>query len=187
MFSWQDQILIGTVLGGSSLVKPPKGKNCYLSMRNKNEKWLQYKMEGMGDYFKTPKIHKYGESYRCNSSCCPKLTELRSVLYNKNNRMVSIDVLDPMQSIGLAIWYLDGGGKTGRGKKNVYINTTKFGEDGSEIVREYFDVLFHPRWGACSINRNGLNRWRVLLDVGASEKFLSIIAHHLPSFMLHKL
>ena len=187
MFSWQDQILIGTVLAGSSIVKPPKGKNCYLSMRDKNSKWLQYKMETMTDYFKTTKLHRYSNSYRCNSACCPRLTELRKVLYHENERAVVFEILDPMQSVGLAIWYVDGGGKTGRGKKNVYLNTTKFGEKGSNTVCEYFQTLFNPRWGGCSVNRNGNNRWRVLLDVNASFKFLSIIANDLPTFMFHKL
>jgi hypothetical protein len=187
MFSWQDQILIGTVLSGSSIVKPPEGKNCYLSMRDKNSKWLQYKMEAMTNYFKSPKIHRYGNSFRCNSVCCPRLTELRKALYRDNERFISHEILDPMQSIGLSIWYIDGGGKTGRGRKNVYLNTTKFGEEGSKIICEYFQAIFSPKWGGCSINRNGDNRWRVLLDVKASLKFLSIIASDLPTFMLHKM
>ena len=37
-------VLIGTILGGSSLAKPPRGKNYYLSMRSQNKQWLQYKI-----------------------------------------------------------------------------------------------------------------------------------------------
>jgi len=183
MFDWQDQIVVGTVLGGASLVKPPKGTNCYLSMRSKNEKWLLFKMTHLTRYFKNPVVHKYGNSYRCNSSCSPKLTELKTMLYSGNGRTVSLEILDPLRDIGLAIWYLDGGGKTGRGKKNVYINTTKFGKAGTEIVMNYFQLLFL----SCAINRNGEKRWRVLLDVEATNKFLKIVTHHFPSFMYHKI
>jgi hypothetical protein len=183
MFSWQDQILIGTVLGGSSLVKPPKGKNCYLSMRDKNDIWLQYKMEAMSNYFKDPKLHNYGFSYRCNSSCCSKLTDLRNVLYKDGKRSISIEVLDPLQAVGLAIWYLDGGGKTGRGKKNAYLSTTKFGKNGSEVIREYF--------GFCGLNSkvniSGKDRWRVLFDVKSTQKFFQITAEHFPKFMWHRI
>ena len=182
LYDFQHQILIGTVLGGSSLVKPPKGKNYYLSMRGKNEQWLKYKMAEMPDFFKTGIVHKYGNTFRCNSSCSPVLTEIKDVLYEGSKRKVTMDVLDSLRDIALAMWFLDGGSKTGRNKKNAYINTTKFGEAGTKIVMQYFNEIEMP----CNINRDG-KRLKVLFTVDATDSLFKVIAHQFPPLMYKRL
>ena len=182
LYDFQHQILIGTILGGSSLVKPPKGKNYYLSMRGKNEKWLRYKMEQMSNFFKSNSIHKYGNTFRCNSSCSETLTELKDVLYDGNKRKITMNVLDSLRDVALATWFLDGGSKTGRGKKNAYINTTKFGEHGTNIVMQYFNEVEMP----CNINRDG-KRLKVLFGVDATLCLFKTIAHRFPTFMYNRI
>lgn len=181
-YDFQHQILIGTILGGSSLVKPPKGKNFYLSMRGKNEQWLRYKMAEMPDYFKSVSIHRYGNTFRCNSSCSPTLTEIKDVLYNGNKRQVTMNVLDSLKDIALSVWFLDGGSKTGRGKKNAYINTTKFGDAGTKIVMQYFREIGMP----CNVNRDG-KRLKVLFGVDGTKELFKTIAHQFPPFMYDRL
>lgn len=185
MYDWQDQIVVGTVLGGASLVKPPKGSNCYLSMRGKEANWLLHKMKQLPKYFDSDpsKLHAYGNSNRCNSKCSPKLTDLHNVLYSGNKRTISMEVLDPLRDIGLAIWFIDGGGKTGRNKKNAYFNTTKYGEEGTTIVHKYFNLCGLD----CTINKNGKDRWRILFDVESTERLFKTIAHHFPPFMWNRL
>ena len=182
LYDFQHQVLIGTVLGGSSLVKPPKGKNYYLSMRGKNEQWLKYKMAVMPTFFKSGSIHKYGNTFRCNSSCSPVLTEIKDVLYDENSRKISMEVLDSLRDIALAVWFLDGGSKTGRGKKNAYINTTKFGEDGTKLIMKYFTEIDM----SCNINRDG-KRLKILFGVEATVALFSVIAHQFPPFMYNRL
>lgn len=165
-------------------MNPPKGNNCYLSMRDQNEKWLLYKMLQLTRYFDPDsKIHAYGNSNRCNSKCSLKLTELYNVFYNDNDRTISMEALDPLRDVGLAIWFIDGGGKTGRNKKNAYFNTTKYTESGTLIINEYFKLCGFD----CAINKNGKDRWRVLFDVESTEKLFKIIAHIFPPFMWNRL
>ncbi len=178
----QEQVLLGTVLGGSSLVKPPKGVNYYLSMRGQNDLWLQYKMLEMPEFFKEPKLHRYNKTYRSNSCCCTALTDFHGSVYDGNRRKVTMDLLDKLMDLGIAVWFLDSGGKTGRGRKNAYINTTKFGEDGSEIVQRYFNEVDMP----CNINRDG-SRLKVLFTVKGTLMLLGTIAHRFPEFMYHRL
>ena len=45
----QKQTLYGTILGGSSIIKPDRGKNCYLAMRDNNKLWLDYKIEVLSE------------------------------------------------------------------------------------------------------------------------------------------
>jgi hypothetical protein len=181
-YDFEHQILIGTILGGSSLVKPPKGKNYYLSMRSKEENWLIYKMAQMPTLFKIPATHRYGNTFRCNSICTDILTELRSDLYLGDQRNISMNVLDSLHDIAITIWFLDGGSKTGRARKNAYINTTKFGKDGTDIIEKYFNEVGME----CNVNRDG-KRLKILFSIPGTETLFKVIAHLFPTFMYHRL
>jgi hypothetical protein len=182
MYNFEDQVLIGTVLGGSSLVKPPKGKNYYLSMRSQNSEWLEYKMLEMPSFFTNVKFHKYGNTHRCNSCCHQKLTYFYNELYENKKRKIKMETLDLLTDTALAVWFLDSGSKTGRSKKNAYINTTKFGSEGSETILKYFNEIGIP----CNINYDG-DRLKVLFTVKGTEIFLKTTAHRFPTFMYHRI
>lgn len=89
-----------------------------------------------------------------------------------------MDVLDGLRDIAIAIWFLDGGSKTGRNRKNAYINTTKFGENGTNIILEYFNSMDI----FCNINKDG-KRFKILFTVEGTVKLFKIIAHQFPVFM----
>lgn len=182
LYTYESQVLVGTILGGSSLVKPPKGKNYYLSMRSKNAIWLKYKMQLMPSYFPVQTVHKYGITHRCNSRCCPELSELYKVMYKDGDRAISMPILDSLKDIALAIWFLDGGSRTGRDKKNAYINTTKFGTAGTDTICQYFNEVDLD----CNINHDG-DRLKILFTVAGTRKFLRVVAHHFPKFMEDRL
>lgn len=178
----QDQVLLGTILGGSSLIKPPKGVNFYLSMRSQNEDWLLYKMLEMPAYFSETNLHWYTNTYRVNSCCSERLTSFHTNMYEGSKRKITMHILDPLRDIGIAIWYLDSGSKTGRDRKNAYINTTKFGEDGTQIVEQYFNEVGIP----CRINRDD-TRMKVLFTVDGTVELFRVIKPCVPKFMLDKI
>lgn len=182
MFNFQEQVVIGTVLGGSSLAKPPKGKNYYLSMRSNNDLWLSYKMDITPKYYRGVSIQRYKNTFRANTSCLPEMTDIKSLLYDKNERVVKMNILDQMMDIGLAVWFIDGGGRTGRDKKNAYLNVTKFGKESENVVMDYFNSLSIP----CSLNKSR-NRMRVLFTVSGTVTLFKIIAHRFPPFMYYRL
>lgn len=68
---------------------------------------------------------------------------------------------------------------TGRNKKNAYLNSTKFGIEGSKIIENYFNSLDI----GCNINQSN-ERIKVLFTVEGTEKFLKIIAPAFPPFMI---
>ncbi len=182
MYYISDQVLIGTVLGGSSLVKPPKGVNYYLSMRSQNDLWLQYKAAEMPKFFDKTKLNWYNNTFRCNSKCSEILTEFHSQLYQKTQRKITMELLDKLMDIGIAIWFLESGSKTGRDRKNAYINTTKFGENGTKLIHQYFNEVDM----ICNINRDG-NRTKVLFTVEGTIELFKTIVPCVPNFMLHRL
>ena len=182
MTKWQKQIVVGTVLGGSSLVRPKKGLNYHLSMAGGSPFWLEYKMQELGDLFPNRALSQDGKTHRCTSSCCESFTDVYNDLFQDGQRHITIDVLNPLQDIALAMWFLDGGGKTGRGKKNAYFNTTRLGEDGTGAVCSYFNEM---GWDCSGHESNG--RRRVIFSVSGTDRLFKTISHRFPSFMYHRL
>ena len=151
-------------------------------MRSKNDLWLQYKMQELHAYYGGKVVHQYGNTFRANSICSPRLTELQNELYEEGERNIRMEVLDSLRDIALAVWFLDGGNKTGRNKKNAYLNTTKFGAEGTDVILQYFNEVGLP----CSINKDG-DRLKVLFTVDGTQAFFKIIAHRFPTFMYYRL
>lgn len=181
MNSWKRQIIIGTVLGGSSIVKPQKGVNYYLAMAGKSEMWLQYKMKELDDVFPRITLNKDGNTYRCTSKCSTDLTELYGEIYKDGMRDISAETLDSLRDIALAIWFLDGGGKTGRGKNNAYLNLTRMPNSVDLITTYFCQMNMH-----CSANKSK-GRIRLVFSVEGTTNLFKTIAHRFESFMYHRL
>jgi hypothetical protein len=177
---WHRQIIIGTVLGGSSLVKPNKGRNCYLFMRSADKNWLNYKAGELLSLSSQRPFTQEGNTLRWHSNCYPIFTEYYNKFYGSGKKLVKMDILDALRDIGLAIWYGDCG-KFKKGK--VVLNTNKFGEDGTQIISNYFREA--------GIGETSLTKERKYIRLSFSEeatdKFLLVLASRLPDFMHPKL
>ena len=177
---WHKQIILGTVLGGSSLVKPKKGRNCYLFMRSVDHDWLSYKAFELAALSSQRPFTEEGNTLRWHSNCYPVFTDSYNLFYKNKVKTISMDVLDPLKDIGLAIWY----GDCGKLKKDcVLLNTNKFKESGNEVIVEYFK---QAGIGETEIIKERKYS-RIMFSKKASDKFLMLVAHRLPDFMHQKL
>jgi len=176
---WHKQIILGTVLGGSSLVKPKGGRNCYLVMRSTDHDWISYKAVELAVLSSQNPFVEERNTLRWHSNCYPVFTEFYNLLYVNKVKTISMEALDPLKDIGLAIWYGDCGKiKNGR----ITLNTNKFGE-GNKTIMEYFN---QAGIGETEVIRD--RRYlRILFSEKASEKFLMLVAHRLPEFTHQKL
>jgi len=177
----QEQVAIGAVLGGSSLIKQPKGRHYHLMMRSKDALWLQYKIAELHNFFSSSELSQQNRTYRCASICSQEFTDLHHKLYFGKNRCVSTDVLDKFRDIGLAIWFLESGGFTGRNRKNAYINTTLI-KNTAYLACDYFNSMNIK----CKINKTK-ERQKILFSVQGTSKLLKIIASKFPDFILDKI
>jgi hypothetical protein len=178
---WQRQIIIGTILGGSSIVKPKGGRNSYLSMRGKDAYWLEYKSQELKNLASpTPfLIENENKYFRWHSLCYPEFNEYHELFYRSGKKCVSMEVLNELRDIGLAIWFLDGG-KLDRGR--IVFNTNVFKEAGTKLISQYFNEI--------SMNSDAIikgNSFRVTIEADSVDKFFKVIAKQVPQFMLHKL
>ena len=176
----QKEVIVGTILGGSSIVKPPKGNNCYLSMRSKDAKWLEYKADVLKPFASEAPytIPKTGNTYRWHSMCFPIFNEYRELFYPNDKRSLNIEILNPLRDWGLATWFVDCGKFI---KNKIVMNTNIWKEEGSNVIMDYFQELGYNVYK--KLDRGGI---RIVLDEKSSKHFLRIITAQLPVFVARK-
>lgn len=162
----QSNIVIGTILGGSSLVKPTKGKNCYLSMRSKDLEWISWKSDELKDVANVDPITKE-KTYRWHSICYPLFNDYYKQFYHQNKRTLNIDTLNLLQEMSIAVWFKD----CGKIKSNKAIfNTNIWKEKGSKTIIKYFKSL---EW-ECEMFKER-NNFRIRLSEDSTQEVLDMM------------
>jgi hypothetical protein len=164
-------LIIGTILGGSSVIRPKKGKNCYLSMRDKDISWLRHKAEQLKDLASQSPM-TIEKTNRWHSVCYPIFNEFYDMFYKDGERRLKIDDLNLLHDSSLAVWFGDSGKCRG---KNAIFNTNIWGKDGTESVVEYFKSL---DWDVSIFMERG--NYRIKMGEESSEEFLKMVASYLP-------
>jgi hypothetical protein len=167
----QKFLIIGTILGGSSIIKPQKGKNCYMSMRDKDLFWLKFKAEQLKDLTSQSPL-TIEKTNRWHSVCYPIFNEYHEMFYKGKNRVLKIEHLNLLHDSSIAIWFGDAGKCKG---DQVVINTNIWGKKGTDIIVEYFKSLDWQSEGF--LERKNC---RVRLDVESSKEFLKLVSPYLP-------
>lgn len=158
-------IIIGTILGGSSIVRPQKGKNCYLSMRNKDLDWLKYKSNELSNLATKDPITSE-KTYRWHSICYPLFNEFHEMFYEEKERRIKVEILNLLQDTSIAVWYKD---CAAMNKEYIIFNTHIWGETGSNIICDYFNSL---DWkSSVFIERKN---YRVKLDKDSSNEIIKM-------------
>jgi hypothetical protein len=173
----QKQIIYGTILGGSSIIMPNKGKNFYLAMRDKNQEWLSYKVDLLKNLFKSDKniIKKDKNTYRAYSVSYPLFKDIYSLFYKGKDKIINRNVLELLTDQAWMVWFTDSGRKS---KRKCYLRTNKFKEEGTNTIVKYFNSLDCE----CEMHKCR-NRYEVVFTNKGSAEFLSIINSCKPSFL----
>lgn len=171
----QISIIKGTVLGGSSIVCPKGGKNCYLSMRSRNEKWLHFKAAELNSLCSHNPI-TIEKTNRWHSLCYPVFTNMREDFYSNEGRCLTFKKMDHLnlKDIAFAIWYGDAGSYK---NNSIILNTHIWGEKGSKAIVKYFSLLNYKS----EIIQERKN-FRVKLCPDSTKNFATMISPLLPAF-----
>lgn len=173
----QRNLLTGTILGGSSLVRATGSRNCYLSMRSKDVRWLEFKAGELaclasGRPFTTDTTNRW------HSMCYPIFNQLYNQFYDDGRRKLNMEALDLLSDVAFAAWFGDAGTYPGH---RVLLNTHVWGEVGSQLIVEYFDAI---GFKAEMVRERG--SFRVRLDGESSLAFFRIAEPHLPLWFLRE-
>jgi hypothetical protein len=173
----QKQLLYGTILGGSSIIRPERGKNCYLAMRDSNKVWLQHKINVLGDFFKVDQntIKQDKNTFRCYSIAYPVFNEVYGTFYQNGEKVVTRELLEILTDEAWMTWFVDAGRKS---KRKAYLRTHKFGDEGTKIIADYFNSL------DCDCEAHQCrNRFEIVFSNKGSAELLKYVAPKLPDCM----
>lgn len=176
----QKQIILGTILGGSSIIKPKKGQNCYLSMRDKDKDWLSYKVSQLSNFFKLDNttIKRNDTTNRAYSISYPIFNDFYNTFYKGSKKIIKAETLEILDGNAWMVWFVDSGIKT---NSRIHLRTNAFGEKGSETINNYFNSLGCE----CEVNFYK-NRYKIVFSNKGSVEFLKIIVHRMPNFIVNK-
>jgi len=180
------QILLGSILGDGYVYKDRRYEGYGYSERHSlNQKeYLLLKNKHLDFNFK---------EYKNHNICIIRKGDIifknyRNLFYPKGTKIVTKEILNQIETLGLAIWFLDDGDFCYR-HDNLRIATHNFGLNGNTIIKRWFLEKWNLK---CEIRRTYDKRWKkeyhsLEFNRINSEKFIDLIKKHIPSFMTYKI
>lgn len=172
------QLLIGSLLGdGSFCYSSKKTKHCYLSIAHcmRQKEYLEFKKSILDNYglgtpllistyidnrFKNPKYTECREKSKLH----PIFTNIRLKYYDQNGfKRVFKEFVDSIDSLGLAIWYMDDGSVT---NNSCILSTCSFSLDEQRILSEIL-----------------LNKFNLHFTIGRNSNSMYLLAEDFPKFV----
>ncbi len=173
----QIQLVMGTLLGKSYLSKPKLGVNYFLTMPDtENPRWLNFKAAMLQEYSRNSPTFAERGKRKWRSRTDVMWTDL----YNNFQKKLTMDSLNHLNPLALAVWFLDKGFFVT--KKKVCLRTTSFGMSGNRIIARFFDEVDMP----CEIKKER-DTGKILFTEKGTYNFLKCLASYIPPFMIYRL
>jgi len=169
----QKKILIGSILGGASLVTPKDCVNSYMSFRCSDERWFYYKVRELNN-LSSKKSVLFDKTNRWHSKCYPIFNEYKKMFFSKNKRKLKLESLEQLWDLSLGVWFVESGTYQ---KNQVILNTNIWGKSGTDVIKKYFSLLDYET--EVFLEKN---KYRIRFDKKSSTNFLELINPTLPLF-----
>lgn len=178
------QIILGSFLGdGSAEIELERAR--YRTNHSLKQKeyvdWLRKKLDRL--VRAEPAILNNGGwgtlNYSLHTLGHPKILEIAKELYINNTKTITREYLNKLDSLGLAVWWMDDGSESGM------FSTHSFSKEENEIIVNYLK----EKWGINSKiykdKRKDLYFIKIITD--SLDKFRKIIEPHIPECMKYKI
>lgn len=174
--SRQQQIVLGSLLGRGMIISPPGNRECYLRFRQSIKEdinLIAYKAAELKDFARPKAFLKDKRNYYWNSISHEEWRKLYEFCYLKGKKNVTMEWLDKLTSISLAIYYLD----VGKIEKNkIELNVSR--NEGKELILRFFNEVDCP----CNIIKN-----KIVFTKEGTTDFIKIISQSIPSYLLYRI
>jgi len=188
----QEQVFLGTIFGDATL-RSPRGRvsNSQFEVKHRelDKEYLFWKYEclKLSGIFKRapyPRIsHLNGKQYpnwTLSSRHLPIFTLYRKLFYPGSRKVVLPELLDKLELLGLAVWYMDDGHlscfREGVPYPRVWLATMSFTYGENVMIRDWFDDKFGFHFHIYKVDRGA--RWGLLSGRAGVEKFLAMLRPH---------
>lgn len=174
----EKQIVLGTILGTSSLIFPKNASNPHLQMResrSKGPEWLRCKAEELKKFSRKKSFTIDKDSFRWNSISDISWLEFYDLCYKNRKKTITLKWLDQLQDIGITTWFIDKGIIT---PKNCMIRISRFEKKSIDACLEYFKIINIE----ANVKMHGGSK--VLCFEGKSrEKIIKLISPCFPAYL----
>jgi hypothetical protein len=188
--------IIAMILGDSWVSKfKVKKFNSFLGCRHskKQQEYIKHKQQRLIQFgFKVSRLYdtsnKYGKSYSFKCRNSHLFNQLRLVLYPKNNKTIKRKWLNYLDAESLAIWFMDDGSYTKRGK-NAYISlhTNSFNKKEHDIIIKYFKQVWNINPTLRITKRKNRNQsFFLTFNTKETKKLVNILEPYIIDSMKYK-
>ena len=180
----QISLITGTIIGDGYLRIVPKRKNAFLEVNHSatQSEYVSWKYNLLQSVVRSgPKLRNgNGNRIACRfyTRCLPEITELFRHFYKDRKKIIPTNLI--LNSLSLAVWYMDDGSKSGG---SVYLNTQQFSRRDQEKLQSVLEDQFGIH---SSLNRDK-KYLRIRVATRDAAKFCSIIRDYVPRCMQYKL
>ncbi len=182
------QILLGSILGDGYLREPNK-YSCHLHELHciKQLKYLKWKKNMLGDIcpMKDVRIKKETNSHPIECEITTRMLpiRLRKMFYPKGKKVVTREILNMFEPLGLAVWICDDGCYNYH-DKSMFLSTCCFNYKEHEIIQKWFKDKFDIK---CKIGKTGRKYHYIKFNIDNTKKLIPLISSFVPDSMRYKL
>ena len=192
----QEQIIIGTILGDGHLQpsKSARKAQFFTSSCDKDKDyvfWKYYELKSTGLFLKPPK-HKrrqtpfgHSSSWKLWSKTHSLFMGYRKLFYPNGKKVVTREILDKLDDLGLSVWYMDDGSLAQKRRGQRITLHCVYSSHEYELVMDWLEQRFNLHF----MIRKSEGR-PIGLAIHKREevvRFLDIIRPHIHSCMERKL
>ena len=194
-------LIIGLLLGDGTI----SNNNVFkLSHGHKQKEYLEWKINllnehgiknnGLKEYISTCGYNVNSTVYYSQLSIIPFIKVLRKIIYKPVKNYANRKLLNRLNSLGLAIWYMDDGciniRKTGDEIHGFYIRiSTCLYKEQNQVIIDYFKEVWDISFYQFKEGRPGKNTYSLCCGTQEGVKFIELIKPYVESCpsMLYKI
>ena len=192
----QLQLILGSLLGDARLECRSKSMRAKHTARlrihqsDKQKDYVFWKYEKLKDLvIKGPRFTKVWHDLKRNkdhyswyfhTQSNEALGELHKLFYQNNTKVVPKDLIEILDPLGFAVWYMDDGSNNG---SNITLNTHCFSNEEQNIVQDLFYNKFRIKTSIVK------DRSKFKIAIGCHElpKFMDIVQSYVIPSMSYKI
>ena len=174
----EKQVVLGTLLGNSSIIFPQKSSYPHLQMResiSKGGSWIRCKAEELRKFSRAKSFVADKDSFRWNSISDECWMYFYILCYKNQKKTITPEWLDQLQDYGICCWFMDKGNLLAR---SSHIRVSRLNEESLKNIATYFDVIGIQT----TIKKHG-GSTVIHFDMEATKKLFKIIGHCIPAFV----
>lgn len=105
---------------------------------------------------------------------------IHKLFYQDNIKIVPKDLIEILDPLGLAIWYMDDGSNNG---SNITLNTHCFSNEEQKMIQD----LFYRKFGIKTSLVKDRSKFKIAIGYNELPKFMKIVKLHIISSMSYKI